>query len=203
VIALPPDVAIGWSEPDRAALVHRLQAFVALVLRWNRSIQLTAANTATEVYDHHVLDSLAVVSHIGAGEQRVVDVGAGGGFPGVVLALARPNVRITSLEPIHKKQAFLATARRELAIDNFVSFAERDDAHRERADFVPYDGAVSRATFAIPEWLDRGLALVRPGGLVIAMEGRTQHPLPSATERIEYALGDRTRALLVRRRPDR
>jgi 16S rRNA (guanine527-N7)-methyltransferase len=198
---LPATVLGTLGGAARAELVARLDRFVALVLRWNRSIQVTAADSAEEIFERHVLDSLAILELGELPERgRLVDVGAGGGFPGAVLAIARPELEVTSLEPIHKKHAFLATAKRELRLANFHALAERDDVHRQRPDFAPYDIAVSRATFAVPEWLDRGLELIGPGGLVVAMEGRDQHPLPAGTSRHSYPLGDRQRALLVRRK---
>lgn len=193
-------ILAGLTLAEEAALRVRLEQFVGLLLRWNRSIQVVSTTDPAELFERHVLDSLAVVPHVEPGA-RLVDVGAGGGFPGVIVALAQRTAQVTSLEPIHKKQAFLSTARRELGLDNYRALAERDLAHRSRPDFEPYDVAVSRATFAVPEWLERGLELVRPGGLVIAMEGREVHELPADTVRVEYPLGDRQRALLLRRRP--
>ncbi len=174
--------------------------YIGLVICWNNSIKLVSNADPAELQDRHLGDCLAVIPQLGA-RSRVLDVGAGGGFPGVVIAIARSDVEVTSLEPIHKKHAFLSTVRRELGLENFRALAERDTAHTERPDFSPYDVAISRATFAVPEWLERGLELVRSGGIVIAMEARAQHELPSGTVRIPYPLGDRQRALLVRRRP--
>jgi 16S rRNA (guanine527-N7)-methyltransferase len=199
-VKLPAAIAGALPGGELAAVEERLDRFMDLALRWNRSIQFMATGDRDELFERHVVDSLAVLPHLADG-WRLVDVGAGGGFPGAIVALTRPDVAVTSLEPIHKKQAFLATVKRELGLANYRSFAERDDAHRRRVDFEPYDAAVSRATFAVPEWLERGLELVVPGGLVIAMEGREQHELPTGTERVVYPLGDRQRALLLRRRP--
>lgn len=196
---LPDGVLPEVTGAARAALEERLARFVALALKWNRAIQFVATGDADELFARHVVDSLALAPYLEPG-WRVVDVGAGGGFPAVVLAIARPDLAITALEPIHKKHAFLATAKRELGLEGFRPLAERDDVHRARPDFAPYDAATSRATFAVPEWLERGLELVRPGGLVVAMEGREQHALPAGTSRVAYPLGDRQRALLLRRR---
>ena len=170
--------------------------YVALLNRWAAAVSLVATRDEEELARLHLADGLALVPHLG-GAARVVDVGAGGGIPGGVLAIAMPAVEVTSLEPIRKKHAFLATVRRELGLDNFRPLAERDDAHRARADFVPYDAAVSRATWAPLEWLTHARALVRPGGLVLAMEGKEQVALPAGVSRHPYELGDRTRAVLA------
>ena len=170
--------------------------YVALLNRWAAAVSLVATRDEEELARLHLADGLALVPHLG-GAARVVDVGAGGGIPGVILAIALPAVEVTSLEPIRKKHAFLATVRRELGLDNFRPLAERDDAHRARADFAPYDAAVSRATWAPLEWLAHGRALVRPGGVVLAMEGKERVELPLGVTRHAYELGDRTRAVLV------
>jgi 16S rRNA (guanine527-N7)-methyltransferase len=196
-----PLAVLGQLSPAELKRVQELfEGFLKLITRWNSSIKLVSSSDVGELRERHLIDSLAVVPHLDGGA-RLVDVGAGGGFPGVVIAIARPAIEVTSLEPIHKKHAFLATVRRELGLTNFTPIAERDEAHAARQDFVPYDIAISRATFAVPEWLERGATLVKPGGLVIAMEAREQHDLPEGTTRAPYPLGDRQRALLLRRRP--
>jgi 16S rRNA (guanine527-N7)-methyltransferase len=179
----------------------RFDAFCSLLTKWNHSIKLVSMKAEGELRERHLADSLSIVPHVRSGD-RVVDVGAGGGFPGVVIAIACPTAVVTSLEPIHKKHAFLATVRRELGLTNFQPLPERDQEHATSMGFIPYDVAVSRATFAVPLWLERGLALVRTGGIVIAMEGLDEHPLPTATVRVPYSLGDRRRSLLVRTRKD-
>jgi 16S rRNA (guanine527-N7)-methyltransferase len=147
--------------------------------------------------DMHLQDAQAVVPFIPASAQRLVDVGSGGGFPSVVIAIARPELTVVALEPVHKKHAFLSAVRRELALDNFQPRAERDEQHRARPDFAPYDVAISRATFHLPEWLERGRALVHPGGVVLGMEGRQRHELPHGAVRHELAVEGRSHALVV------
>jgi 16S rRNA (guanine527-N7)-methyltransferase len=169
-----------------------LYRFVDHLLAWNRRINLTAARTADGVREH-VEDSLAVVPHIPADAVRLLDVGSGGGFPGLVVAIVRPALSVTLLEPVHKKRAFLASAARELGLGNVDARAERLEDHSGR----DYDVAVSRATWAVPDWLERAEPFVRPGGVILAMEGREQHALPAGAVRHPYALGDRTRAVIV------
>jgi 16S rRNA (guanine527-N7)-methyltransferase len=185
---------LGVALPGSAR--EHFDKYVALLNRWSAAVSLVSTRDADELARMHVADGLALVPHL-RGATRVVDVGAGGGIPGVVLAIAMPAVQVTSLEPIRKKHAFLATARRELGLGNFTPLAERDDAHRAGDGFVAYDAAVSRATWAPLEWLEHGRALVRPGGVVLAMEGKEQVELPAEVTRHAYALGDRTRAVLV------
>ena len=170
-----------------------LDTFAAELLRWNQRINLTAASTLAEVQGH-IEDCLAIVGHIPPSTRRVIDVGSGGGLPAAVIAISRPEITVTALEPVHKKHAFLAHVRRTLA-PNLDPRAERVEQHVGR----DYDVATSRATFALPEWLRIGAGLVRPGGLVLGMEGADQIELPAGAERHPYGLGDRTRAIIVLR----
>src|SRR5689334_5010698 len=109
------------------SLAGNLSAFVALFDKWNRSINLSAASTRDEIAEH-LVDSLHVVPHL-RGASRVLDVGSGGGFPLVVAAICLPDVAFTSLEPVHKKRAFLRTAARELGLGNLDPHAQRLEDH--------------------------------------------------------------------------
>jgi 16S rRNA (guanine527-N7)-methyltransferase len=168
-----------------------LDRFAEELLRWNQRINLTAARTPDDA-TRHIRDCAALVEQVPADARRLVDVGSGGGLPAAVIALLRPDITVTALEPVHKKLAFLQHIRRVLA-PNLEPRAERLEDHVERG----YDVATSRATFALPEWLARGRALVRPGGLVLGMEGADPIDLPAGATRHPYDLDDRTRAIIV------
>src|SRR5262249_20643923 len=123
--------------------------------------------------DRHFLDSLAVVPLIGECG-TLLDAGAGAGFPGIVIAIARPKLRVTCVESIQKKAAFLLTLRREIA-PNVEVVANRlatlpDDAR--------FDFAVSRATWEPTEWLEHGAPRVGSAGLLLA---RTVADAPELT----------------------
>src|SRR4051812_12405123 len=105
------------------SLAGNLSAFVSLFEKWNKSINLSAASNRAEVVEH-VIDSLYVVPHL-TGRARILDVGSGGGFPVVVAAICLPTSSFISLEPVHKKHAFLRTAARELGLGNLEPFAMR------------------------------------------------------------------------------
>jgi 16S rRNA (guanine527-N7)-methyltransferase len=176
---------------------NKLAAFETLFERWNQSINLSAARTRDEIAEH-VDDSLHVVPHI-AIDARVIDVGAGGGFPSLMVAICRPLARVIALEPVHKKHAFLRTAARELELDNFDAFAERIEDHETR----DYDIATSRATFDLRDWLALGVTLVRPGGHVLGFEGVPRTDLPATTTRYAYELAGKQRAIVsVQRSPE-
>ncbi len=168
-----------------------LASYVEAFARWNQRINLSAARTAAEIADH-VVDCLALVPHVPEGA-RVVDVGSGGGLPGLVLAAARPDLHVTCVEPIHKKAAFLRQAARDLSLAVAVMTRRVSDLAGH------FDVAVSRATFDLGAWLEIGATLVVPGGLVLAMEGLDQTPLTGDATRHPYPHRDRTRAIIVRR----
>lgn len=178
--------------------VDTLSAYLELLSRWNRKINLSGSREP-EALAGHVLDCLAVVPHIPGNAGRLLDVGSGAGLPAAMLAIVRPALQVTALEPVHKKHAFLATVRRELGLTNLHPLAQRVEAHRAAAGFVPYDVAVSRATFALPDWLQTGASLVREGGVVLAMEGSEQNELPAGASRHPYEIpgSDRRRAIVA------
>ena len=169
---------------------NKLVAFETLFERWNQSINLSAARTRDEIVEH-VDDSLHVVPHVGV-DARVLDVGAGGGFPAVVIAICRPLAHVTALEPVHKKHAFLRTVARELELSNLDPLAERSEDHAPR----DYDVATSRATLDLRDWLALGLTLVRPGGHVLGFEAIERTDLPPTTTRYPYELAGKQRAIV-------
>ncbi len=115
---------------------------------------------------HHLLDSLAILPWIEG--VRIADVGSGAGLPGIPLALARPELEVTLIESSQKKAAFLLQAKAELELSNATVERRRVEAWTPPALF---DGIVSRAFAALPEFLRRSGHLVRRGGQVLAMKG--------------------------------
>lgn len=165
--------------------------YADLLLKWNARINLTAATTVDDAL-HHIEDCSAILKHIPDDARRLVDVGSGGGLPAVIIAAARPGLEVTAVEPIQKKHAFLRTVARELGLANLHPRAAR----AEEIEHGAYDVATSRATFALTEWLAIGSTLVRPGGVVLGMEGQPGE-LPPGAVRHPYRLGDKSRAIIV------
>ena len=130
--------------------------FLDLFEKWNRSINLSAASTRAEISEH-IEDSLHVVPHLRA-VARVLDVGSGGGFPVVIAAIALPDVQFVSLEPVHKKHAFLrdrGSRARPRRTSTRAPSGSRITTSRD------YDVAMSRATFDLADWLALGAKRVR------------------------------------------
>jgi len=157
--------------PLAAETCAAVTRFCRLLMQWNSGVNLTGARSVAEVIGEHVVDSFAMARLVPAGSS-VVDVGAGGGFPGLPFAIARPDARVVLVEPRAKRVAFLRTAVRELQLKNAEVVRERAD----ELDRGGFDVATSRATFPPEEWLDLGLGLVRPGGLVLVFSGQAWRP---------------------------
>ena len=146
---------------------QRLLDYAALLAKWNRVYNLTAIRDPEQVLTHHLLDSLVVVPHLD-GITTIADAGSGGGLPGIVLAIARPTLSVTSIETVSKKASFQQQARIELGLTNFVVLNERVENVRPEAGF---DAVISRAFTELADFVRLTRHLVRPGGRLLAMKG--------------------------------
>ena len=149
-----------------ADAAQKILAHLQLVLKWGKSMNLTGATKVKELIEEHAADALPLAALL-APNANVLDVGAGAGFPGVILAIMRPDVTVTMLESNHKKGVFLRTALREAdrkgtAIDGDV-FAPPQEWLRG------FDVVVSRAVFAPEKWVEIGAPFVKEGGTLYAL----------------------------------
>ncbi len=145
----------------------RLAAHLELVAKWNRVHNLTAVRETEQMVVLHVLDSLSLLPHLGAAG-TLIDVGAGAGFPGIPVAIARPGIAVTLLDSSHKKGTFLEQARAELGLANVTVACERVEAYRPAK---PFDVVVSRAFSDLADFVAQARHLVAPGGRLLAMKG--------------------------------
>jgi len=147
--------------------------WLALVDRWRRRTDLTAARSDEELVDLMVADAACLAAHLPAGA-TVVDVGTGAGAPGLPLGLLRPDLRVTLVEPLQKRVAFLRTALGTLGAE----VASRFSVRQVRAEYVDdcFDVAVSRATLAPDEWMARGVQLAPDGDVWLLL---AKLPLPA------------------------
>lgn len=167
---LSEDLGLGLGD----AQVGGLAAYLALLQRWNATYNLTAVRDPAEMLVQHLADCLAVVPALRRWRiahpdvRRVLDVGSGGGLPGVVLALADPDLRVTCVDTVGKKAAFVQQVALELRLANLASVHGRVEALRE----PPFDLVVSRAFASLADfvgWTERSLA---PSGTWLAMKGK-------------------------------
>jgi 16S rRNA (guanine527-N7)-methyltransferase len=158
---------LGLELPQGAEAL--LMRYVALLEKWNRTYNLTAIRKPAEVVTHHLLDSLAVVPHLpvpAAG--ALADVGAGAGLPGIPIALARPQWRVTLNDSSEKKLAFLRQAAIELELPNVAVHAGRVEEWAPQPKFAL---VISRAFARLDEFVSRCRHLVASGGVLAAMTG--------------------------------
>jgi 16S rRNA (guanine527-N7)-methyltransferase len=147
----------------------KLDAYVALLAKWNRTYNLTAIREPARMVTHHLLDALAVVPHLPQRAiVRVLDVGAGAGVPGIPLAIARPQWNIVLVDSNHKKVAFLTQAAIELALPNVRAIAGRVE---DIADEPTFDVVISRAFADLLTFAQLAARHVAPTGHLYAMKG--------------------------------
>src|SRR5712692_4352137 len=162
-------------DPEQLKLLGR---HVDLLLKWNKSINLTAITDPDEVLEKHVLDSLAVVGVLPAGS--LLDAGTGAGFPGIPVAIARPDLEVSLVDSVQKKVAFLKSALADLRLSNVKAYAIRLEGNPAREELPRVHAAVARAFAAARDWLQLAEQYVLPGGLAICMLG----PSDQAPERV-------------------
>ena len=166
--------ALGLNQAIDAAMQERLLAFAALLLKWNKVYNLTALRTPEQVLSHHLLDSLAVLPHLPAGEGVLVDVGSGGGLPGIVLAIVRPALAVVSVEAVSKKVSFQQQVKIELGLANFTPRAARiEQVTRAELPLAADDAplwVISRAFASLADFVRLAGHLAQPGAL-LAMKG--------------------------------
>ncbi len=150
----------------------KLAAFLALLAKWNRTYNLTAIRDPEQMITHHVLDALSVLPHLPPRAARVLDVGSGGGVPGVPLAIARPASRFVLLDASQKKGAFLRQAAIELGLANVEAVTVRAEDY---APAAPFDVVISRAFSDLATFARAGLRVLAPGGRLLAMKGAVPH----------------------------
>lgn len=160
--------ALGLALPAGAETT--LLAYLALLDKWNRVYNLTAVRDAERMVSHHLLDSLAAVPYYKG--EAVLDVGSGGGLPGIPLAIARPELRVTLIDSIAKKTAFLLQAKAELGLGNVQVITSRVEDFRPDAQF---DVITSRAFSDLKEFVTLTRHLLKPGGCWLAMKGLLPH----------------------------
>lgn len=153
--------------------VGTLARFAVELLKWNEKFNLTSISDPGEVAELHVLDSLAVAPYLPAGS-KVLDIGTGGGFPGVPLAIVRPDLEVTLVDRTEKKVLFLKSTLARLRIPNARALHVRVEGSPSREGLPVADVAVSRAFAAPDPWLALARSYVRPGGRILAMLGSEQ-----------------------------
>jgi 16S rRNA (guanine527-N7)-methyltransferase len=162
---------LGIDLPSAAQ--EKLLAYATLLYKWNRTYSLTALREAEKAVSHHLLDSLAVLPFVpSVASGNLLDVGSGGGMPGIPLAIARPDLGVTLLDSNSKKAAFLRQAAIELALPNISVHCGRVEQYHPA---VGFNSITSRAFSELADFVALSRHLLAPGGRWLAMKGVWPH----------------------------
>ncbi|WP_346833514.1 16S rRNA (guanine(527)-N(7))-methyltransferase RsmG [Pseudomonas abietaniphila] len=133
---------------DLSEVQHeKLLGYLALLIKWNKAYNLTAVRDPDEMVSRHLLDSLSVVPYIQG--ERQLDVGSGGGMPGIPLAILFPDMNVTCLDSNGKKTRFLTQVKLELKLDNLQVIHSRAEAFQPEQ---PFTGIISRAFSSLEDF---------------------------------------------------
>ena len=153
---------LGLDLPDTTQ--QQLLAFRDLLLKWNKTYNLTALRDPEQAISHHLLDSLAILPHVG--DDALLDVGSGGGLPGIPLAIARPQLSVRMVDTVQKKTTFLQQAAIQLGLKNVaVNHARVEETNGQYAQIS------SRAFAELKLFVELTRHLLAPGGRWLAMKG--------------------------------
>src|SRR5471032_3394399 len=147
--------------------VEKLLDYLALLNKWNSVYNLTSVRDPMQMVTLHLLDSLAAVPAF-KGATNVLDVGAGGGLPGMVLAIARPDMKVSIIDTVHKKTAFLNQVKAELELSNATVYTKRVEQLEVKTKF---DVITSRAFADLSDFVNWSGHLLAEGGKFIALKG--------------------------------
>lgn len=167
-------LGLQLTEAQHAQLLD----FLALLQKWNKVYNLTAVRDPHEMLTHHLLDSLAAVAPLrrhlagqgaAAAAARLLDVGSGGGLPGVVFAICCPELQVHCVDTVAKKAAFIQQAAASLRLGNLHGIHARVETLAG-----PFDVVSCRAFASLPDFVAWSQSAIAPGGAWLAMKGR--HP---------------------------
>ena len=154
-----------------AGTQNKLLAYLALLQKWNKVYNLTAVRDPLDMVTLHLLDSLSVLPHVKA--QRLLDVGSGAGLPGIVLAICRPTLQVTTIDTVQKKAIFMRQVKGELALDNLQVVHSRVENFKPAEQF---EAIISRAFSDLQLFVGLTRHLLAKNGQWLAMKGLVPHP---------------------------
>lgn len=167
--------------------VEKLLDYLALLNKWNSVYNLTSVRDPMQMVTLHVLDSLAAVPAF-KDAKNVLDVGAGGGLPGMVLAISRPDMKVSMIDTVHKKTAFLNQVKAELELSNVTVYTKRVEQLEVKTKF---DVITSRAFADLSDFVNWSGHVLAEGGQFIALKGtapaeeRERLPEPWKVQKLE------------------
>jgi 16S rRNA (guanine527-N7)-methyltransferase len=153
--------------------IQHLMGYMALIQKWNKVYNLTALRDPADMLTHHLLDSLTAIPPLSRHTQgqpvRVLDVGSGGGLPGVVLAICMPEINVTCVDTVAKKAAFVQQVAVSMKLPNLRGLHARVESLTD-----PYQVVCSRAFASLPDFVTWSRSALADSGVWMAMKGK--HP---------------------------
>ncbi len=180
------------SPPANAAMVFgpalpTAKAFARILATRGVEQGLIGPREAPKLWDRHLLNCAVVAELIDNRPGSLVDIGSGAGLPGLVLAMVRPDLAVTLLEPMERRCRFLERCVAELGLANVTVLRGRAEDATVRADTV-----TARAVAPLPRLAELAMGVVRPGGMVLAIKGRTAADELKSAEPVLHRLGARS-----------
>ena len=166
-------LASGIAQMDLQVSVYaqqKLLAYIQLLQKWNKVYNLTAVRDPQEIVTLHLLDSLSVLPYIQA--RNLLDVGSGGGLPGIVLAICKPDLQVTTIDTVQKKAIFMRQVKGELGLQNLEVVHARVESYQAAEKF---ELIISRAFSELALFLKLTRHLLAENGSWLAMKGQVPH----------------------------
>ncbi len=158
--------ALDLESVVTAEMQAQCLAYMALLKKWNKVYNLTAIRDPQEMLALHLLDSLSVLPYVHSG--NLLDVGSGGGLPGLIIAITRPDVQVTTIDTVQKKAIFMRHVKAELGLENVQVVHSRVEAYQPPS---PFGQVISRAFSDIALLRRLTMHLMVPHGRWLAMKG--------------------------------
>ncbi|WP_229008242.1 16S rRNA (guanine(527)-N(7))-methyltransferase RsmG [Methylophilus sp. Leaf408] len=159
-------VALGLESVVTTDMQANCLVYMALLQKWNKVYNLTAIRDPQEMLALHILDSLSVLPYVESG--NLLDVGSGGGLPGLIIAITRPDVQVTTIDTVQKKAIFMRQVKAELGLENVQVVHSRVEAYQPPS---PFGQVISRAFSDIALLRRLTMHLMMPHGRWLAMKG--------------------------------
>jgi 16S rRNA (guanine527-N7)-methyltransferase len=164
-------------------MIDQLMTYLNLVEKWNRVYNLTAIRERDEMIKLHFLDSLSILKHVHV--KNILDVGSGAGFPGIVLAITKPELKVTVMDSVNKKTTFMQQVKSELSLTNL------DVVNSRVEDYQPttlFEAVTSRAFSSLKNMMSLTQHTLQKKGVWLAMKSKDVREELEAFEKNQYTL---------------
>jgi 16S rRNA (guanine527-N7)-methyltransferase len=164
-------------------VIDQLMTYLNLVEKWNRVYNLTAIRERDEMIKLHLLDSLSILNHVHV--KNILDVGSGAGFPGIVLAITKPELKVTVMDSVNKKTTFMQQVKSELSLTNLGVVNSRVEDYQPTTLF---EAVISRAFSNLKNMMSLTQHTLQKEGVWLAMKSKDVREELEAFEKNQYTL---------------